>query len=99
MLKETFLPSRLSRAVPRENSGELWNSESGLKRPRNKRPGGKAGEGKSVQRAWGLGPSPSRSAESLPVADAVTCSLDSPWRTKGLISRAAESNPRRASQC
>ena len=53
MLKETFLPSRLSRAVPRENSGELWNSESGLKRPRNKRPGGKAGEGKAFSKEPG----------------------------------------------
>jgi len=56
--------------------------------------------GKSVQRgAWGLGPSPSRSAESLLVADAVMCSLDPPWRTEGLISPAAGINPRRASQC
>lgn len=56
--------------------------------------------GKSVQRgAGGLGSSPSRSAESLLEADAVMCSLDSPWRTEGLISPAAGINPRRASQC
>ena len=44
--RKHFFPAGWGRAVPRKNSEELWNIESGMKQPRSKRPGGKCGEGR-----------------------------------------------------
>ena len=98
--RKCFFLAGWGRAALRGDSEELWNIESGVNRPRSKRPGGRGGEGRAFSEEPGdWVPSPSRSAELLPVADAVMWSLDSPRRTEGLISPAAGSNPRRASQC
>lgn len=50
--RKCFFLAGWGRAALRENSEELWNIESGMNRPRSKRPGGKGGE----ERAFGEEP-------------------------------------------
>lgn len=93
--RKCFFLAGWGRAALRGNSEELWNIESGMNRPRSKRPGGRGGEGRAFSEEPG-------DWVQVPAALQSYCPwqmLDSPRRTEGLISPAAGSNPRRASQC